>query len=153
MLLRHEIVEVNIPTESQAAEAATAHSADPATHAMEHWISYVLRWGVMTSAVVILLGGAIFILAGPAPRDPHSLHQLLHGEYSNRSSLQDNLTGLKHHRGLAVVDIGLMLLILTPVLRVGMTFLLFAAQKDWIFTALTAVVLAILILGISGVGL
>ena len=120
---------------------------------MENWISHVLRWGVLLSAAVILIGGAIFLLSGPAARDPHSLHQLVRGEYSNRSSLSDNFRGLQHHRGLAVVDVGLFLLILTPVIRVGMTFVLFFLQKDWVFAAVTAVVLCVLVVGVSGVGI
>jgi uncharacterized membrane protein len=119
---------------------------------MENWISHVLRWGVMTSALVILVGGSIFLVAGPAARDPHTLHQLIHHEYSNPSSLKDNITGLKQHRALSIVNLGLLLLVLTPVMRVGMTFLLFARQKDWLFAAVTAVVFSILLLGISGAG-
>jgi uncharacterized membrane protein len=119
---------------------------------MEHWISHVLRGGVVLSAVVILAGGAIFLFSGPAVRDPHSFHQLVHGEYSNRSSLIDNIRGLQHHRGLAVVDLGLFLLILTPVVRVAMTFALFLRQKDWVFVAVTAVVLFVLLIGVSGTG-
>ena len=119
---------------------------------MELWISHVLRWGVVLAAVVVMIGGAVFLAAGPAPRDPHSLHALIHHEYVNRSSLSAKVTGLKHVRGLAIVDVGLMLLILTPVVRVAMTFVLFFKQRDWLYTIVTAAVLAILLLGISGAG-
>ncbi len=119
---------------------------------MEIWISYVLRWGVIAAAIVVLIGGAVFLAAGPAARDPHSLHQLINHDYSNRSSIQSKITGLKHARGLAIVDVGLMLLILTPVVRVAMTFVLFFKLRDWLFTILTAIVLSILLLGISGAG-
>jgi uncharacterized membrane protein len=120
---------------------------------MELWISYVLRWGVVLSASVILVGIVVFLIIGPAARDPHSLHQLIHDDYSNRSSISAKITGLKHIRGLEIVDIGLMLLILTPVIRVAMTFAFFCKQKDWLFSSVTAIVLAVLLLGISGAGI
>ena len=134
-----------------AGTAAPAHGP-PGTTTMEHWISYVLRWGVILAATIVLIGAAVFLIAGPAPRDPHSLHQLTSHEFSNRSSLSAKVTGLKHGRGLAIVDVGLMVLILTPVIRVAMTFVLFFKLRDWLFTIVTAIVLSILLLGISGAG-
>jgi uncharacterized membrane protein len=133
-------------------EARAGEVALPSVHVMELWISHVLRWGVLLSAAVILAGAAIFLFRGPAAGDPRSFYDLVHGHYMDRSSLSDTLSGVKRHQGLAVVDLGLMLLILTPVVRVGMTFVLFLAQKDWAFVAITAVVLAVLIAGLSGVG-
>jgi uncharacterized membrane protein len=122
----------------------------PGTHAMEHWISYVLRAGVLISAAVILVGGMIFFIRGAGPSDPHSMHQLLNGEYANRASFDALLRGLRRGRGTAYADIGLLLLILTPVIRVAMTFVLFLLQKDWFFTTVTGIVFVILILGVSG---
>jgi uncharacterized membrane protein len=133
-------------------EARRGEVTLPSVHVMEVWISHVLRWGVVLSAVVVLVGAALFLFRGPGASDPHSLHDLVHGLYTNRSSLSDTVSGVKDHQGLAVVDLGLMLLILTPVVRVGMTFVLFLAQKDWAFVAITAVVLAVLIAGLSGAG-
>src|SRR5581483_11617306 len=43
------------------------HIAQPRGHAREHWISLVLRWGVGIAAAVILFGGIVFLIAGPAP--------------------------------------------------------------------------------------
>ncbi|HEX5369854.1 MAG TPA: DUF1634 domain-containing protein [Dehalococcoidia bacterium] len=126
--------------------------APPGSSNMELWISHVLRWGVVMAAIVLLIGSAVFLVSGPAPRDPHSFSQLVHKQYSNRSSVQAKVTGLKHLRGLEIVDLGLMLLILTPVIRVAMTFVLFFRLKDWKFTLVTAIVLSILLLGISGAG-
>jgi uncharacterized membrane protein len=119
---------------------------------MEHWISSVLRAGVFVSAAVILLGGLVFLLNGAGPSDPHSMNQLLDGDYANRASLDALLRGLERGRGTAYADVGLLLLILTPVIRVAMTFVLFLLQKDWLFTTITGIVFIILVLGVSGTG-
>ena len=69
-----------------------------------------------------------------------------------RSSVQAKVTGLNHPQP-EIVDLGLMLLIPTPVIRVAMTFVLFFKLRDCEFTLVTAMVLAILLLGGSGAGM
>ncbi len=148
----HTSVEDEAPRTADATQGNVPTHGPPGTSGMEIWISYVLRWGVIAAAIVVLIGGTVFLISGPAARDPHSLHQLINQDYSNRSSIQAKITGLKHLRGLEIVDLGLILLILTPVIRVAMTFVLFFKLRDWLFTILTAIVLSILLLGISGAG-
>jgi uncharacterized membrane protein len=142
-----------MPAHADHAPGKALATPTPSTsHAMEHWISYVLRAGVFVSAAVILFGGLIFLLNGAGPSDPHSMNQLLDGDYANRASLDALLRGLERGRGTAYADIGLLLLILTPVIRVAMTFVLFLLQKDWLFTTITGIVFIILVLGVSGTG-
>lgn len=45
-----------------------------------------------------------------------------------------------------VMMMGLLLLIATPVMRVAVSILAFAVQRDWRFVAITSVVLALLLL-------
>ncbi|HEV2175091.1 MAG TPA: DUF1634 domain-containing protein [Nitrospira sp.] len=121
-------------------------------HAMEYWISYVLRAGVLISAVIILAGGAAFLILGPASTEPHSIQQLKQGDYTIRASMSLIVRGLKHRRATAVVDVGILALIITPVLRVAMTVVLFFLQRDWVFVGITAIVLSVLLLGVTGTG-
>ena len=53
---------------------------------------------------------------------------------------------------LAIIQVGLLVLILTPMARVGMTVILFIVQHDWRFVLITAIVLVILVLGLLGIG-
>jgi uncharacterized membrane protein len=50
----------------------------------------------------------------------------------------------------AVVQTGLLLLIATPVLRVVFSLFGFARQRDWLYVALTLIVLAVLSVGLVG---
>jgi uncharacterized membrane protein len=56
--------------------------------------------------------------------------------------------GLAAVRPIAFVQLGLLVLLATPVLRVATTFLAFLVEGDRTFAALTAVVLAILLAGL-----
>lgn len=129
-------------------------AALPGGHPMEIWISYVLRTGVMVAGAIILVGLILFILLGSRGGSaPTSLEEMLRGggkaiQVSPGSIVQ----GLARLEPLAIIQLGVLVLILTPMMRVGMTVLLFLAQRDWVFVAITCVVLTVLVLGLIGVG-
>ena len=102
-------------------------------------ISNVLRGGVLLSGGVILLGVILFYIGwlrgGSAAQEaafPHSLGAVGHG--------------LARGDPLAIIALGLLLLLATPVLRVAVSVVTFALERDWRYTAITLLVLAILVL-------
>jgi len=62
--------------------------------------------------------------------------------------------GLTHGDPLAIIALGLIFLLITPVLRVAVSVLAFAAARDLLYVAITLLVLLILIssflLGLGG---
>jgi uncharacterized membrane protein len=126
----------------------------PGSHPMEIWISYVLRIGVLTAGAVILVG-VVMLLAGVGSRGgvPGSLHDILGGGgQSIAVSPRSIAHGVAHADSVAIIQLGVLLLILTPMTRVAMTVVLFVAQREPIFVAITTVVLAVLIIGLIGIG-
>ncbi len=123
-----------------------------AGHPMDIWISYALRFGVSVAAVVILAGLLVFIALGPRTGESPTLHGYLHGQHPVSLTPAGIFRGIGHGEPLAVVYVGLFLLILTPVLRVAMTVILFLAQGEGIFVLVTATVLGVLIMGVIGIG-
>ena len=120
---------------------------------MELWISYVLRAGVLISGTIIALGVGMFLVKGPGPGEPRSRDELTAGGgHAIATSLGQILHDVAQGKALGVIQLGLLVLILTPVLRVAMTMVLFCQQRDWIFTAITLTVLTVLALGLIGVG-
>jgi hypothetical protein len=65
----------------------------------------------------------------------------------NPSGIVREAVGL-HPR--AIIQLGILLLILTPVVRVAFTVLVFLAQRDVKFVAITVFVLAVLLLSLLG---
>ena len=138
-------------TMSGLTSGETTHS--PGGHPMEIWISYVLRVGVLIAAAIIALGLLLLFVQGPGPGDPTSLHDLqARGGRAIGVDFLSLLRSALKGRASSVIQIGVLALILTPIARVAMTAVLFVAQRDRIFTAITLVVLAILVLGLIGIG-
>ncbi len=52
----------------------------------------------------------------------------------------------------SVIQLGLLLLIATPIARVAFSVVAFAVQRDRVYVGLSAVVLAVLLWSLSGIG-
>lgn len=102
---------------------------------VELFVSKSLRVGVIISAAVIFLGLAFFIATGESgyPGDTYP------------TGLREILTGTTALKPFAVILTGLILLILTPVMRVGVSILVFVKEKDWLYVGISSVVFLILI--------
>jgi uncharacterized membrane protein len=125
----------------------------PAPCSMELWISYVLRAGVTASAAVIGLGLVLLLLQGPAGGEPTSIAQLHKADRTLATVTPGaTLEGITHFRANALIEMGVLLLILTPTARVAMTAILFALQRDRTFVLITSIVLAMLVLGLLRIG-
>jgi uncharacterized membrane protein len=117
---------------------------------MEIWISHALRFGVVLAAVVILTGLLVYIAVGPSSGAPTSVHQILH---SSETSVKPGgvFHGAIGGHSIALIQVGVLALILTPITRVAMSVVLFSSQRDGVFVLITSIVLAILVLGLIGV--
>jgi len=125
----------------------------PGGHPLEIWISYVLRIGVLTAGAVILIGLVLYLVNGPDAGRPTTLDQLtVDGGQPIEVSWHSIVEGLGNFEATSIILLGLLILILTPLTRVAMTFVLFVLQRDRIFVAITGIVLVILILGFIGIG-
>ncbi len=91
----------------------------------------------------------IFILHGSAPSSAAALRSAGRETRLSPGSIATSIRG-GHGRG--IIELGLLALILTPITRVAMTAVLFFLQRDRIFTAVTCVVLLILVAGLIGIG-
>lgn len=114
---------------------------------MEQIIGNLLRAGVVLAAVVVLMGGIIFL----------SRHASAYPEYSVfrgvPASLR-NIRGIVHLalnlRGQGIIQLGLLILIATPVARVLLSLLAFVLQRDRTYIIITLIVFLILIFSLFG---
>ncbi|MBI2183924.1 MAG: DUF1634 domain-containing protein [Thaumarchaeota archaeon] len=118
-------------------------------------LSLVLRWGVISSAAVIVLGVLLMIFTGNSGYGAGlDMGRLLFYDESNLphrfypTDLQTILSGLLSLKPFAVIDLGLVMLVGTPVMRVGISILLFGLEGDRKYVAITTLVFLILIIGV-----
>jgi len=103
-------------------------------------IGWVLQIGVLLSAVIIMLG----MLLLPTRPGGLSLHRLLNFP----QTLSQIGAGLLILRPQAIIALGLLVLIATPVVRVAVSIVAFALEQDRKYVVITSLVLAILLFSI-----
>jgi uncharacterized membrane protein len=101
-------------------------------------ISNVLRGGVSASAAIILLGVVLFYLRALTSGHTPSVKPF-------PTSLPAVWSGLAHGDPLAIIALGLLLLLATPVVRVAVSIVAFALEGDRRYVIITTLVLLILI--------
>ena len=113
---------------------------------LEVIISVLLRTGVIIAATVVLLGGACYLYKhGGQPVEYHTFHAT--------PPIYRSIPGVVQNVGTAdcqaIIQAGLLLLILTPIARVAFSLAGFAFERDWTYVVLTFVVLAILVYSLA----
>ena len=109
---------------------------------VEEIISYLLRAGVLISAFLVFAGGVVYLIrhGGEIPE-----YRAFRGEPEEFRTVRGlfSIDILAHGRGL--VQLGLVLLILTPIARVAFSVVAFLIERDWIYVAVSAIVLGLLL--------
>ena len=114
-------------------------------HEIEQVIGRLLQYGVLIAAAVTLLGGVMLLVHhGSTPAD----YSIFHGEPPQLRSLSAIIGGAFSGNALAIVQLGLLLLIATPVARVAFTLVAFGIQRDRLYVLVTTIVLALLLYGL-----
>jgi uncharacterized membrane protein len=104
-------------------------------------VGRLLRIGVLAASGVIALGGILNLLRhGMEP----VTWERFHGEPAALRTLSGILEAALAAQGKGIIQLGLMLLIAVPVVRVAISAFLFVRKRDFVFAALTTAVLAIL---------
>ena len=117
--------------------------------AFEHAMSLVLASGVLLSAVVVLVGGALYLARNPS-LDPD--YRVFVGEPGDLRTVTGIIGQSAALKGEGIIQLGLLLLVLTPVARVAMSVVVFGRERDLAFTAVTLTVLTLLLVGLIGQG-
>ena len=113
---------------------------------MEIVVSAVLQAGVIVSSVIILSGITLFFIhAHQAPALQNSYRRYSSANYIFPHTLAALKSSVVAGSGAGLIELGVLLLILTPVLRVATSILLFRRQRDRPMTLVTLFVLVVLI--------
>jgi uncharacterized membrane protein len=132
---------------SPDATLPSAPSEDHRVVRVEIAISWVLRIGVVTSLAVVVAGLVLMFARRPELlSSTTALQEITQPGAVFPHTLSAVFQGVSRLNGEAIVAIGLLLLILTPVARVAVSVLAFLYQRDRVFTFITLAVLIILLM-------
>jgi uncharacterized membrane protein len=109
----------------------------------------LLRAGVLLSAAVVLCGACIYL-----SRHAHESadYRVFRGEPSEFRSIPGVIRSLMNGHARGLIQLGLLLLIATPIARVSFSVVGFALERDRLYVAFTLIVLAILLYSLLGSG-
>jgi len=116
-------------------------------HRIEVILGNLLRAGVLISAAVVLWGACIYLF-----RHAHEPagYRVFHGEPSEYRTIPGVMQSVINGRGRGLIQLGLLLLIATPIARVAFSVVGFAIERDRLYVAFTLIVLAILLYSLLG---
>ena len=108
---------------------------------MQAIIGWVLRIGVSASMILVFIGGVFFVFRHghsiPDYKDFKGVPYFIH----NTGGI---LEGVRNLKGQAIIQLGIILLIATPIIRVAFSAVGFIIEKDYLYTAISIIVLLII---------
>jgi uncharacterized membrane protein len=116
-------------------------------HRVETIIGTLLRAGVLVAATLTLVGGSIYLA-----RHRHAVedYRVFHGEPAELRDVGGIIRGSLELHGRGLIQLGLLCLIATPILRVIFSVFAFARQHDRMYVGFTLIVLAVLLYSLLG---
>ena len=123
-----------------------------------HWvdtaISNLLRGGVLLSIGVVVLGLIFTFVHHPQyTTSKADLGQLTNPAIVYPHTIREVVRQIFGERGQAIVMLGLLLLIATPIARVGFSVAAFVVERDRIYVGITIVVFVLLLVSlVAGAG-
>ncbi|MDP4198712.1 MAG: DUF1634 domain-containing protein [Bacteroidota bacterium] len=116
-------------------------------HTIEVLIGNMLRVCVITTIVIVLFGAALYL---PSAFLQIPAFHVFKSEPDAFRSVAGILRAAFTGDGLAIVQAGMLLLILTPILRVAVSVFAFLYEKDYLYVSLTLLVLGLLLYSLWG---
>jgi len=114
---------------------------------IENILGNLLRAGVLLSALVVSIGGVIYLLRhGHSPVD----FRVFRGEPADLRDVRGIIRDTLALRGRGIIQLGLLVLIATPVARVAFSIFGFAEERDRMYVVFTVIVFSILLYSLIG---
>ena len=116
-------------------------------HTLELLVGKLLRAGVLVAAAAAMLGALVYLAQdGSATVD----YRTFRGEPQMLRSVSGTVAGVLKGDTRALMQLGVLLLIATPIARVALSLVGFAKEGDRRYVAITALVLALLLFSLVG---
>lgn len=115
-------------------------------HEMEIQMGKLLRAGVILACTIMLAGGILFVLRHGGEREPWGV---FHSEPASLRSISSIWREALSGRARGIVQLSVLVMIATPVMRVVFAVYGFARRKQWLYVAISLTVLGLLAFGLS----
>lgn len=109
-------------------------------------LSRLLRTGVILSAIFVLAGGTLYLAHGSALPN----YRVFQGTPAELRTVPGIFHEALAFRGRGLIQLGLLLLIATPIARVAFSVIAFLYERDWTYVIVTLIVLAFLFYSLLG---
>jgi uncharacterized membrane protein len=114
---------------------------------VDQLIGVILQGGVLLAGLLVLAGGILYLVRySMAPAN----YRVFGAEQSEIHTIGPILSGVAQLDGRAVIQLGILVLVATPVIRVLFSVVAFGVQRDRLYVSITLIVLAILLYGLFG---
>ncbi|ALL07330.1 hypothetical protein AQ505_18665 [Pedobacter sp. PACM 27299] len=114
---------------------------------MEQLIGQVLRYGVLTSGMIAIIGGIWYLIQSGSGIPNYTSFS---GEPAGYTSLTGIIKGLAAGSAKEIIQLGVVILIATPILRIVFSLVSFILEKDRLYVVITLIVLLIIIFSMFG---
>jgi uncharacterized membrane protein len=114
---------------------------------LDELMGELLRTGVLLASLVVLVGGVVYLTRHDMPVINYRVFQ---GEPSELRTISGILHEALALRGRGLIQLGLLILIATPIARVAFSFFAFLYQRDWLYVVVTLMVLGLLLYSLVG---
>jgi len=114
---------------------------------IENTVSLILRSGVLISGTVVFLGGLFFLARHGHERVEY---HTFHAQRASERLVHHIIAGAVALRARSIIQLGVLLLVATPIARVAFSIVGFALERDRLYVVITSIVLAILLYSLIG---
>ena len=111
---------------------------------MEAIMGRLLQVGVLLAATVVLVGGVMYLFAHAGAPANYRVFAATPVALRHPTTL---LQGIARGDASAIIELGILLLVATPICRVIFAVIAFALERDRLYVAISLTVLAVLLLG------
>ncbi|MGB8028949.1 MAG: DUF1634 domain-containing protein [Terracidiphilus sp.] len=108
---------------------------------LETIIGRLLQIGVLIAAATVIAGGVLYLAQS---HSDHVNYRSFVSGSPNLCSLPGIVLSAAHFESVGLIQLGLLLLIATPVARVAMAVVGFALERDRLYTVVSLIVLLVL---------
>jgi len=109
---------------------------------VDELVGHLLRVGVITAAVVVFVGGVMYLVRHGTELPDYRLYR---GEPASLRGLGGIITEARGLHGRGVIQLGLLVLVATPVARVALSVFAFVRLHNGLYVVVTLLVLAVLL--------